>query len=91
MSPTLRHRSAPAVSETEIGRAWRRYLRETREAERDEYGLAEERAWARLASDPAALGAPLAPPDGSTDRSAREAQRDQGPGGGSGQGRGREA
>ncbi len=43
----------------EVCNAWRRYLRETRAADADDYERAEERAWARLASSLATLGAPL--------------------------------
>jgi len=67
MSLTFRRRPAPAVSEAEVSRAWRRYLRETREAVPGEYRLVEERAWRRLASNLDALGAPPKRSDGSAD------------------------
>jgi hypothetical protein len=45
-----------------VRRAWRRYLRETREAEPNAYERVELRAWRRLTSTLAALGEPLPEP-----------------------------
>jgi hypothetical protein len=50
---------SPSVSPA-VRRAWLRYLDETREAGAWEYDRVEERAWHRLASTLAALGAPPA-------------------------------
>lgn len=58
----------PEVQATEMGRAWRRYLRATRAAEPDEYELEEERAWGRLAGTLEALGVPLRSPEEPADR-----------------------
>lgn len=67
MSLTLRHDAPTAASTIDVGRAWRRYLHETRDATPDEYPVVEERAWGRLVRNLSALGAPLEPPDPSPD------------------------
>ncbi len=61
MSSTLHRPAAPSSLALDVRRAWLRYLRETRSAAPGEYQDVEERAWHRLASNLAALGAPVDP------------------------------
>jgi hypothetical protein len=62
MSSLVHGRVHPDVQAIEVRRAWRRYLRATREAEPAEYRLVEEQAWEDLIGDLAGLGAPLRGP-----------------------------
>lgn len=71
MSSMVHGRVHPDVQAIEVRRAWRRYLRATRDAEPGEYQRAEEQAWAQLVDDLAALGVPLRSSDEAAEDSVR--------------------